>query len=104
MEGAEAALKATMEAGGMASEHVNAAESAAATWVQAATQPVLRIQAVWGGGRRTLEGSKMAWVQASMGLARAAVEVVVGLVAGAEAKVSGMAAEVMGTTEAVTIV
>ena len=39
-----------------------------------------------------------------MGLARAAVEVVVGLVAGAEAKVSGMAAEVMGTPEAVTMV
>ena len=39
-----------------------------------------------------------------MGLARAAVEVVVGLVAFAEAKVSGMAAEEMGTTEAVTIV
>ena len=39
-----------------------------------------------------------------MGLVRAAVGVVVGLAAGAEAKVSGMAAEVMGTTEAVTMV
>ena len=93
-----------MEAVGMASKQLEAAESAVATWVRAATQPVPRIQAVWGGGRRTLECRKTAWVQASMGLARAAVEVLVGLAAGAEAKVSGMAVEVMGTTEAVTMV
>ena len=49
-----------MEAAGMASEQVEEAESAVATWVRAATQPVPRIQAVWGGGRRTLEGRKTA--------------------------------------------
>ena len=38
-----------------------------------------------------------------MGLTRGAVGVVVGLAAGADAKVSGMAAEVMGTTKAVTM-
>jgi hypothetical protein len=87
----------------MASEQVEAAESAVATWVRAPTQPVPRIQAVWGGGRRTLEGRKTAWVQASMGSARAAVGVVVGLAAGAEAQVLGMAAAVIGMTEAVTV-
>ena len=49
-----------MEAVGMASKQLEAAESAVATLVRAATQPVPRIQAVWGGGRRTLEGRKTA--------------------------------------------
>jgi hypothetical protein len=98
MGAAKATIEATMEAAGMASKRVEAAESAVVAWVGVAT--MTRIQAASGPSP---EGTRTVWVKASMGVARAAVGVVVGVAAGAEAKVSGMAAAVMGTMVAVTM-
>jgi hypothetical protein len=67
-----------MEAAGMASECVEALESAIAAWVGA----VLRTKAASG---QSPEGARMAWVEALVG-------VVIGVVAG----LSGMAAALMG--------
>ena len=76
----------------MASEREERAES----WVGAATAAVTRTKAASG---QSPEGTRTAWVEASVGEAsRAAVGAL-----GAEAQVSGMASAVMGTTEAVTI-
>ena len=80
------------KAADMAPVRVEAAESAVAAWVGAATVAVTRTKAA---SDQSSEGTRTAWVGASMGVARAAVAVAVG----AEAKVSGMAAEVTGTPE-----
>ena len=69
----------------MASERVEALESVIAAWVGA----VLRTKAASG---QSPEGTRMAWVEA-----------LVGLVIGVEAGLSGMAAALMGTTEAVAM-
>ena len=69
----------------MASEREERAES----WVGAATAAVTRTKAASG---QSPEGTRTAWVEASVGEASSA-----------EAQVSGMASAVMGTTEAVTI-
>ena len=69
----------------MASEHVEALESAMAPWVGA----VLRTKAASG---QSPEGTRIAWVEALVG-------VVIGVAAG----LSGMAAALMGTTEAVSM-
>ena len=69
----------------MASERVESLESAIAPWVGA----VLRTKAASG---QSPEGTRMAWVEA-----------LVGVVIGVEAGLSGMAAAVMGTTEAVAM-
>ena len=74
-----------MEAAETASERVEALESAIAAWVGA----VLRTKAASG---QSPEGTRMAWVEAPIG-------VEVGVAAGG----SGMAAALMGTTEAVTM-
>jgi hypothetical protein len=74
-----------MEAAGMASERVEALESAIAAWVGA----VPRTKAAAG---QSPEGTRIAWMEAPMG-------VEIGVAAG----VSGMAAALMGTTEAVTM-
>ena len=69
----------------MASERVEAVESAIAAWVGA----VPRTKAASG---QSPEGTRIAWMEAPMG-------VEIGVAAG----VSGMAAALMGTTEAVTM-
>ena len=69
----------------MASECVEALESAIAAWVGA----VLWTKAASG---QSPEGTRMAWVEA-----------LVRLVIGVEAGLSGMAAALMGTTEAVAM-
>ena len=69
----------------MASERVEALESAIAAWVGA----VLRTKAASG---QSPEGTRIAWVEALVG-------VVIGVAAG----LSGMAATLMGTTEAVAM-
>jgi hypothetical protein len=74
-----------MEAAGTASERVEALESAIAAWVGA----VPRTKAAAG---QSPEGTRIAWMEAPMG-------VEIGVAAG----VSGMAAALMGTTEAVTM-
>ena len=80
----------------MASERVEAVESAMAAWVGVAAAAVPRTKAASG---QSPECTRTAWVEASVGEAsRAAVGAL-----GAEAQVSGMASAVMGTTEAVTI-
>jgi hypothetical protein len=74
-----------MGAAGTASERVEALESAIAAWVGA----VPRTKAAAG---QSPEGTRIAWMEAPMG-------VEIGVAAG----VSGMAAALMGTTEAVTM-
>jgi hypothetical protein len=69
----------------MASERVEALESAIAEWVGA----VLRTKVVPG---QSPEGTQIAWVEA-----------LVGVMIGVAADVSGMAAALMGTTEPVTM-
>jgi hypothetical protein len=69
----------------MASERVEALELAIAAWAGA----VPRTKAAPG---RSPEGTRMAWVEA-----------LVGVVIGMEAGLSGMAAALMGTTEAVAM-
>ena len=73
----------------MASERVEAVESAMAAWVGVAAAAVPRTKAASG---QSPEGTRIAWMEAPMG-------VEIGVAAG----VSGMAAALMGTTEAVTM-
>ena len=73
-----------MEAAGTASERVEALESAIEAWVGAVRRTKAEGQSP--------EGTRIAWVEAPMG-------VVIGVAAG----VSGMAAALMGTMEAVTM-
>eukprot|EP00900_Chrysochromulina_parva_P018283 jgi/Chrpa1/26456/Chrysochromulina_OHIO_Genome00022829-RA len=73
-----------MEAAGTASERVEALESAIEAWVGAVRRTKAEGQSP--------EGSWIAWMDAPMG-----VEI------GVAASVSGMAAALMGTTEAVTM-
>ena len=73
-----------MEAAGMASEGVEALESAIAAWVGAVPRTKAEGQSP--------ESTRIAWVEAPIG-------VVIGVAAG----VSGMAAALMGTMKAVTI-
>jgi hypothetical protein len=75
-----------MEAAGTASERVEALESAIAAWVGVV---VPRTKAASG---QSPEGTRMAWMEAPM-----RVEL------GVAADVSGMAAALMGTTDAVTM-
>jgi len=86
----------------MAPERVEAAESKVATSARA-TAAVTRTKA----SGQSLEGPGTAWGGASMGEtmwgARAVDGVVVAVAVGAEAKVSGLTAAAMGTTEAVTM-
>ena len=89
-----------MEAAGVASKRVEATESVGAVWMGAATEAVTRTEASLA---QSPEGTRRAWVEASMGVGRAAVGVVVGVAAGAEARVPGMAAAAMGTTKAVAM-
>jgi len=71
----------------MASERVEALESAIAAWV--GMVPECRRTKAEG---QSPEGTRIAWVEA-----------LVGVVIGVEAGLSGMAAALMGTTEAVTM-
>ena len=73
----------------MASERVEAVESAMAAWVGVAAAAVPRTKAASG---QSPEGTRIAWMEAPMG-------VEIGVAAG----VSGMAAALMGTMEAVTM-
>ena len=84
----------------MASERVEAVESAMAAWVGVAAAAVPRTKAASG---QSPEGTRIAWVEASMGGARAVDRVVVAVAVGAEVKVPAKAAATMGTTEAVTM-
>ena len=72
MGAAKATIGPTMEAAGMVSKRVEAAESAIVARVGAAT--MTRIQAASG---QSPEGTWTVWAEASMGVARAAVGVVV---------------------------
>ena len=73
-----------MEAAGTASERVEALESAIVAWVGAVRRTKAEGQSP--------EGTRMAWMEAPM-------RVELGVAAG----VSGMAAALMGTTEAMTM-
>jgi len=73
-----------MEAAGTASERLEALELAIAAWVGAVPRTKAEGQSP--------EGTRIAWMEAPMG-------VEIGVAAG----VSGMAAALMGTTEAVTM-
>jgi len=86
------------EVAAMASERVEAAESAVAAWLGAATMTTIQ-----AASSQSPEGTRTVWEEVSMVVARAAVGVVLGLAAGAGAKVSGMAAAVMGTMVAMTM-
>ena len=73
----------------MASERVEAVESAMAAWVGVAAAAVPRTKAASG---QSPEGTRIVWVEAPMGVV---IDVALG--------VSGMGTTLMGTTEAVTM-